>query len=196
MMVTGDPSQYNYLLSWHKDSNYKPHSLCSGKPNAGEIAFLYWNGPKWYIRWHYNDVIMGAMAYQITSLSVVYSIVYSGADQRKHHTPRCWSLCGEFTGERWIPRTKGQYRGKCYHAFDDVIMETSYSLPIPNHPNTHSLFPTYTLIHIRYNQDRHQKSWQSMVMELNLVNQYLLRKSKDYVYGIWVYKALGIWKGY
>ena len=23
-----------------------------------------------------------------------------------------------------------------------------------------------------------------------------LRKSKDYVYGIWVYKALGIWKGY
>ena len=24
----------------------------------------------------------------------------------------------------------------------------------------------------------------------------LLRKSKDYVYGIWVYKALGIWKGY
>ena len=23
-----------------------------------------------------------------------------------------------------------------------------------------------------------------------------LRKSKDYVYGIWVYKALDIWKGY
>ena len=24
----------------------------------------------------------------------------------------------------------------------------------------------------------------------------IIRKSKDYVYGIWVYKALGIWKGY
>ena len=24
----------------------------------------------------------------------------------------------------------------------------------------------------------------------------LIRKSKDYVYGIWLYKALGIWKGY
>ena len=24
----------------------------------------------------------------------------------------------------------------------------------------------------------------------------LIRKSKDYVYGIWVHKALGIWKGY
>ena len=25
---------------------------------------------------------------------------------------------------------------------------------------------------------------------------YHIGKSKDYVYGIWVYKALGIWKGY
>ena len=25
---------------------------------------------------------------------------------------------------------------------------------------------------------------------------YCIRKSKDYVYGIWVYKALDIWKGY
>ena len=33
---------------------------------------------------HYNDVIMGAIASQITSLTIVYSTVYSGADQRKH----------------------------------------------------------------------------------------------------------------
>ena len=31
---------------------------------------------------HYTDVIMGAMASQITSLPIVYSTVYSGADQR------------------------------------------------------------------------------------------------------------------
>ena len=29
---------------------------------------------------HYSDVIMGAIASQITSLTVVYSTVYSGAD--------------------------------------------------------------------------------------------------------------------
>ena len=29
--------------------------------------------------------------------------------------PRHWSLCREFTGDRWIPRTKGQLRGKCFH---------------------------------------------------------------------------------
>ena len=28
------------------------------------------------------------------------------------------------------------------------------------------------------------------------VKQVKIRKSKDYVYGIWVYKALDIWKGY
>ena len=35
---------------------------------------------------HYNDVIMGAIASQITSLTIVYSIVYSDADQRKHQS--------------------------------------------------------------------------------------------------------------
>ena len=35
---------------------------------------------------HYDDVIMGTMASQITSLAVVYAIVYSDEDQRKHQS--------------------------------------------------------------------------------------------------------------
>ena len=35
---------------------------------------------------HYSDFIMSTMASQITSLTVVYSTVYSGADQRKHQS--------------------------------------------------------------------------------------------------------------
>ena len=35
---------------------------------------------------HYGDVIMDAIASQITSLTVVYSTVYSDADQRKHQS--------------------------------------------------------------------------------------------------------------
>ena len=36
---------------------------------------------------HYNDVITSAMASQITSLTIVFfSIVYSGANQRKHQS--------------------------------------------------------------------------------------------------------------
>ena len=33
---------------------------------------------------HYTDVIMGTMASQITSLTIVYSTVYSDADHREH----------------------------------------------------------------------------------------------------------------
>ena len=35
---------------------------------------------------HYNDVIMDLIASQITSLTIVYSAVYSGADRRKHQS--------------------------------------------------------------------------------------------------------------
>ena len=35
---------------------------------------------------HYDDVIMSAIASQITSLTIVYSTVYPGADQRKHQS--------------------------------------------------------------------------------------------------------------
>ena len=64
---------------------------------------------------HFNDVIMTAMASQITSLTIVSSNVYSGADQGSIKAPRQWPLCGEFTGDRWIPRTNGQLLGKCFH---------------------------------------------------------------------------------
>ena len=37
--------------------------------------------------------------------------------------PRHWPLCGEFTGDRWIPRTTSQWRGKCFH-----LMTSSWCL--------------------------------------------------------------------
>ena len=41
--------------------------------------------PNW-ISNHYSDVIMGAIASQITSPTIVYSTDYSDADQRKHQS--------------------------------------------------------------------------------------------------------------
>ena len=35
---------------------------------------------------HYSGVILGTMAFQIASLTIVYSTVHSGADQRKHQS--------------------------------------------------------------------------------------------------------------
>ena len=45
---------------------------------------------------HYNGVIMGIMAPQITSLAIFYSTVYSGAAQRKYQSPASLALNGEF----------------------------------------------------------------------------------------------------
>ena len=49
---------------------------------------------------HYSDVTMGTMASQITSLTIVYSVVYSGAYKKNIKAPRHWPLCGEFTEDR------------------------------------------------------------------------------------------------
>ena len=60
---------------------------------------------------HNDCVIMTTIASQITSLTVVYSIVYSDADQRKHQI----SVSLAFVRGIRIPRTNGQLRGKCFH---------------------------------------------------------------------------------
>ena len=62
---------------------------------------------------------MGAIASQITSLTIVYSTVYSDADQRNIKPPRHWPLCGEFTGDspHKRPVTREMF------PFDIVIME-------------------------------------------------------------------------
>ena len=64
---------------------------------------------------HYSDVIMTTMASQITSLTVVYSTVYSDADQRKHQSSASLAFVWGIHRDRWIPRTKGQLRGKWFH---------------------------------------------------------------------------------
>ena len=64
---------------------------------------------------HYTDVIMGTMASQITSLTIVYSTVYSGAGQRKHQ--RSASLTFVRGIHRWPV-----HKGPVTFPFDDVIM--------------------------------------------------------------------------
>ena len=56
----------------------------------------------------YNEVIMGAMASEITSLEIVYSTVYPRTYQTKHERYASLAFVREFTGDRAIPRTKGR----------------------------------------------------------------------------------------
>ena len=64
---------------------------------------------------------MSAMASQITSLMIVYSSIYSGADQRKHQNS---ALLAFVRGIHWLPVNslhKGPVTQKMF-PFDDVIM--------------------------------------------------------------------------
>ena len=72
-------------------------------------------------QWHENDVIMGAIASQITSLTSVYSIVYSDADQRKHQSSASLAFVrGIHRGPVNSPH-KWPVMRKMF-PFDDVIM--------------------------------------------------------------------------
>ena len=73
------------------------------------------------LRLHYSDVIMGAMASQITSLTIVYSTVCSGADQRKHQSSA--SLAFVRGIHRWPVNSPHKWPvTRKIFSFDDVIM--------------------------------------------------------------------------
>ena len=86
------------------------------------IIVLYWRD--WCLVLflaHYNDVIMGAIASQITSITIVYWTVYSDADQRKHQSPASLLFVrGIHRGPANSPH-KWPVTRKMF-PFDDVIM--------------------------------------------------------------------------
>ena len=74
---------------------------------------------------HYSDVTMSRIASQITSVSIVYSTVWSSADQRKHQ-----SSASPVTGiHRWPVNSphKGPVTRKMF-PFDDAIMVVEKNL--------------------------------------------------------------------
>ena len=54
------------------------------------------------------QIFITSMVSQITSPTVVYSIVYSDADQRKHQSSESLAFVRGSHQDQWIPRTKGQ----------------------------------------------------------------------------------------
>ena len=77
---------------------------------------------------HYCDVIMGVIASQITSITIVYSTVYSDADQRKHQNSASlafvWGIhWGPVNSPHKWPVTRKMF------SFDDVIMGIGLFLP-------------------------------------------------------------------
>ena len=60
----------------------------------------------------------------LTSLTVIYSTFYSDADQRKHQSSASLAFVWGIHRDRWIPRTKDQLRGKCFHLMTSSWVKT------------------------------------------------------------------------
>ena len=82
---------------------------------------------------HYSGVIMGAMASQITSLAIVYSTVYSGADQRKHQSSASLAFVQGIHRSPVVSPHKGPVTRKMF-SFDDVIMRQVIPTNARKHP--------------------------------------------------------------
>ena len=85
----------------------------------------------WYVikHLHYGDVVMGTVASQITSLTIVYSTVYSGTDQRKHQSSASLAFArgihrGPVNSPHKWPVTRKMF------PFDDVIMLSFIQGPV------------------------------------------------------------------
>ena len=117
--VTHDLHLHNYYQNYHHS-----HQMIV------QHFLTLWNVDLRYFcidQFHYCDVIMGAMASQITSLTVVYSTVYSGADQRKHQSSASLAFVrgihrGPVNSPHKWPVTRKMF------PFDDVIMDTEQYL--------------------------------------------------------------------
>ena len=102
------------LLWRHCNAVIKHEAQCYSKDSHDffEVSFDYC---------HYDDVTMGGMASQITSLTIVYSTVYSGADERKHQSSASLAFVRGFHRGPVNSPHKWPVTQKLF-PFDDVIM--------------------------------------------------------------------------
>ena len=82
---------------------------------------------------------MGAIASQITSLTIVYSTVYSGADQSKHQSSTSLALCaGNSSGTGEFPAQMASKAGNVsfrWRHHDSVLYPSDYEWFRPKKTN-------------------------------------------------------------
>ena len=105
----------------------KSWSYISCATVSSSATMLTYNGRYQISRYHvsfkhYGDVMMSTMASQITSLTIVCSTVYSGANPRKHQSSA--SLAFVWGIHRWPVNSphKGPVTRNMF-LFDDIIMK-------------------------------------------------------------------------
>ena len=116
----------NVIMKWL----HKPHILITcplcWKHVRSRLNVISGPQRERLVHGHYCDVIMGAMASQIISLTIVYLTVYSGADQRKQQSSA--SLAFVRGIHRWPVNSPHKWPAtRKMFPFDDIIMESERS---------------------------------------------------------------------
>ena len=116
--------------TWTSPLNFLPFARFSWYYKYTKQVNISWKPIRWngwrpafwvFLFYHYDDVIMTMLASQITSLTVVYSIVYSGVDQSKHQSSASLAFVQEIhRGPVNFPHKWPVTRKML--PFDDVIM--------------------------------------------------------------------------
>ena len=116
-MITYPCSKFSYSWLVNASPEMRRHTQTSVRIAARRP--VSWSGHPT----HYSNVIMGVMASQITSLTLVYSTVDSGADQRKHKSSASLAFVRGIC--RWSVNCPHKWPvTRKMFPFDDVIMHS------------------------------------------------------------------------
>ena len=131
--------------------------MSSGKGNVITISCLFVDGCQMIIHFtnlHYNDVIMRAMASQITRLNFVYSSVYSDADLRKHQSSGSLAFVRGLHHKR--PVTRGFFSVWWRH--HEIILKRCYTVCKPGN----------VVIMLHQNYKLRDKNWPGENIYINM----------------------------
>ena len=124
---------------------------------------------------HYSEVIMGAIASQITSFALFTYWFIQAQIRENIKAPPHWSLCGEFTSDRWM------------FPFDDVTMNSglytawSHFLEAPG-------FRLQPFLEIS-----HGWSWRQKLSYASVTSNYRLCTIPHHCLCFWSVSAAGPW---
>ena len=148
-IMAGAPNRRQALMWTNADTFH----WCKNAAQRGDLIFPAVNKFLWWyfgmmtslvLLCHYNDVIMGTIASQVTSNAIVYSTVCSDADQRKHQSSVSLAFVRGIhrkpvnSPHKW-PVTREMF------PFHDIIMQSNFSSKFMAHSNW-SNYPFYVPI--------------------------------------------------
>ena len=97
-----------YVSNWNLTKSYLSmasiivHSSCWNVALYSTTEWLPWSVQIFILEWHYNEHD-GVSNHQ--PHDCLLNRLFRRRSRKKIKAPRHWPLCGEFTGDQWIPRT-------------------------------------------------------------------------------------------